>query len=644
MPDRVCAFPVTGQFRLTDSDTTPVPRVVDHAVPYDIGGSSSVISIPQLTGPDVDFPELCPESLQLSIIHEWQSTMHVSNWIRGTCAACGQLKFKSDLTTKQPSNAALDALVDPTLAENLRPRDYNFEAYRNALLHPKGLTSLTTRAPMHICPTCESALWKGRKPIDSIANKLYYAYSCLPEDVRSAFSQASPADLQYASACRLSRITYLITVDEDGRVGFPRQRMNKGHCAIIPQDFAGMSAVLPARSNDDGVGICVVFVRHGSSEPTIESVRKLHPLLVSLSRVRIMSKFLADFNEYYNDAGIRFSEENVRAMRVGGEFLAGSDSGVTSTIEVTSMDGADGASVAAVGDALTSGYVPNEELVIPDGELFLQTVGYGNEYQSTVATNAMKARALQWCLDRRPFVRSTGGERLFADSDPRMLTFAFPHLDPYGIGGFHHPERQGRYRLSLPRQLKNLMLMDGLPFARDPSFPYVCFNAMQRMQTMQDVTFRLKERDYVQFAEALFDLKPELEQMQQLYSNDNDAQPRTEREHRATMWINKIRVVCRDVMASNGSKERARVRARAMLKAFGCPALFVTLNPTDVHSRELFVLCGGNPDAWEQMSAWERAKLVADHPCEAAIWFDKVISMFLNIVLRHGRGGPGLFG
>ncbi|KAI0026370.1 hypothetical protein K488DRAFT_75399, partial [Vararia minispora EC-137] len=92
-----------------------------------------------------------------------------------------------------------------------------------------------------------------------------------PRPVLAAFRQVSAADLQYAAACRLTCITYLISVEEDGRVGYPRQRMNKGHCAIIPQDFGGMSTILPALREDNGLGICVVFVRHGLAEPTVET-------------------------------------------------------------------------------------------------------------------------------------------------------------------------------------------------------------------------------------------------------------------------------------------------------------------------------------------------------------------------------------
>lgn len=87
-----------------------------------------------------------------------------------------------------------------------------------------------------------------------------------------------------------------------------------------------------------------------------------------------------------------------------------------------------------------------------------------------------------------------------------------------------------------------------------------------------------------------------------------------------------------------------RRQLRALIKSHGCPTLFLTLNPADVHSRLLHVLCRGNERTFIDMSSWERAKQVADNPVAAALFFDIIIKHFIRIILRYGSGEPGLFG
>ncbi|KAG1845410.1 hypothetical protein C8R48DRAFT_444341 [Suillus tomentosus] len=53
----------------------------------------------------------------------------------------------------------------------------------------------------------------------------------------------------------------------------------------------------------------------------------------------------------------------------------------------------------------------------------------------------MKLNALAFILDRNRFLVSRTGSRFVSDSDPGLMSFLFPHLDPWGIGGFNHVAR-----------------------------------------------------------------------------------------------------------------------------------------------------------------------------------------------------------
>ncbi|EIM80173.1 uncharacterized protein STEHIDRAFT_32816, partial [Stereum hirsutum FP-91666 SS1] len=95
---------------------------------------------------------------------------------------------------------------------------------------------------------------------------------------------------------------------------------------------------------------------------------------------------------------------------------------------------------------------------------------------------------------------------------------------------------------------------------------------------------------------------------------------------------------------SNGRKMAMRNHIRSMFKSCGCPALFMTLNPADIHSPLMQVLAGINPEIIGRMTAFERAKVVADNPDAAAKFFDLVITAFRDYILRANRPGGGLFG
>ncbi|KAI0029768.1 hypothetical protein K488DRAFT_72711 [Vararia minispora EC-137] len=81
-----------------------------------------------------NFPELYTEELRLSIIYEWQGSMDLGQWTRRTCAS------------KVLTDGMLDLLVDHTLDGHLYPPEYDFLLYRQALLHPNGMTSKDARA------------------------------------------------------------------------------------------------------------------------------------------------------------------------------------------------------------------------------------------------------------------------------------------------------------------------------------------------------------------------------------------------------------------------------------------------------------------------------------------------------------------
>lgn len=206
-----------------------------------------------------------------------------------------------------------------------------------------------------------------------------------------------------------------------------------------------MLTFLPPPPEDASAAIYVLFVGRGP-KPTKETIRdKFHPLLVSLSRVRTICRWLVGNNAMFLEREITSNDGHLEQLSRDISFA---DVGLPSSASVLILDSGSG---AVVQDALTSGYAYSDrrELIVPDDDLLIENIGYANKSQSSVATSATKACTLEWIMQKKPHAQVTDGTRLFHDREPAMLSFAFSHLDPNGIGSFFHPTRVGRLALSM---------------------------------------------------------------------------------------------------------------------------------------------------------------------------------------------------
>ena len=60
----------------------------------------------------------------------------------------------------------------------------------------------------------------------------------------------------------------------------------------------------------------------------------------------------------------------------------------------------------------------------------------------------MKVHALAHAHDHKQFIHSHAGSNYLGDGDPGLMSYMFPHLDPWGTGGFHHPGQKRSQTLS----------------------------------------------------------------------------------------------------------------------------------------------------------------------------------------------------
>ena len=90
--------------------------------------------------------------------------------------------------------------------------------------------------------------------------------------------------------------------------------------------------------------------------------------------------------------------------------------------------------------------------------LVIEVVGYTAGDHSPINFRQMKAAALAHCLDGCQYVQVRSGSALVSEQDPAFMAWDFPHLDPFGIGGFNNPIRAEGSQLSFAYQLRNVLL------------------------------------------------------------------------------------------------------------------------------------------------------------------------------------------
>lgn len=409
---------------------------------------------------DGQFPEFCDEEARLKIIRDFQDAMDPLHHIYDACAVCGQKKRPSDLSVIDAEELDLTVLRNDDLPAHLWPSNYDFHLYDRAILSPHGMDDTGTLSDLSVCRSCFLSLERGIQPRDALANWQYYAIDRLPDEVRVTFEESTVHERQIIAACRATTVSYIIEQHRGGDPDAP-QRYCKNNVAIIPQDVGRLNSLLPPNPDEVPYTMCVLFVG-GGAPPTVDTIRDMKPLLVSKTRVATMLRFLVENNPHYRDAGMRFSQPNLDLMCSGQWFPSDSDTGVPLTTDVQFFPrGSDAAR------SVNAGYDVVGEPWIPDDEVFTEVTGYTDVVADSGGHKSTKARALQWCLEHRPFITMRGGSTLFPDRDPRMLTFVFPHLDPWGIGGFHHPSRGDSSTLSMESQVRNLLMAYDSPFERD---------------------------------------------------------------------------------------------------------------------------------------------------------------------------------
>ncbi|KDQ65223.1 hypothetical protein JAAARDRAFT_53078 [Jaapia argillacea MUCL 33604] len=353
---------------------------------------------------------------------------------------------------------------------------------------------------------------------------------------------------------RASQITHLYcynkTSSDFGKHPDISQRYNRGNIAIMPQDSISLRTVLPPDSKEVNQAMCVLFVG-GNVEPTEENIRKIKPILISKSCVSTMINFLIMHNSWYKNSGVTFSAENLMNLFSGGGSC--DDIGIPSGVELGFLPNVDSDELSSLDEEYDEHN--NLDNDIDTSEIVIDAVGYTTGDRTHESYQTMQAKALAWCLDRKKFIKMCGGTKLISDREPGLLTFLFPNLDTWGIGGFYEPNRSPSQYISFERQLKNLLSQADSPFRKDSNFAYICWNILQKREMSRSATFCTKTGNFHKLTKDLRGIAPYLPSFIQRWEQDPFATPRTGKEKEAFKILQQIRLLPRNFPGTSGYKQ-----------------------------------------------------------------------------------------
>ena len=636
-------LPVTDlSLTASEEDTPPTSS---EAMGINDSDAGDVSEFDHLSVPDRDF--------KANIIRRWQEETSTIALKRLVCAVCAIRAFKHDTVWVFGTSVELSILRNELLPENILPRGYNLIAYNYAILNTKGLEFLDRVGHIRICLRCLKALNAGIMPKFALSNWLYYGIESLPSTIREHFQNSSLFDRMLVSQARCNSICCKFNprgtedpitsgnFNSENNILTRARKGIKGNVMVLPLDVVRMNDVLPPTSESIKDTMCAIFVN--DKLPTKDTIARFGPILVRKSRVKSMITFLLDNNPHYTPVnGFGFSEENLNRL-----FDDGVNEGVPSSVHIGHIPSNDAIQIS------TSDYTPrnNSDGLVPteSDELLMENVGYTEGDDSPLSYHTMKEIALQRCLHGKPFIVSGSGNRsVFDFNNPSILTWLFPHLDPWGIGGFHHPGRTKS--LNMEEQVSHLLQVDDSPFERDPEFAFVFYNVVRKATVSKTLRFTIPQRMHESVLRDLMSIDPEtLITLNRVCRDNNRYRAENDEERKAFRLLQNLRMVARHVPNSDGYKIMLRNQIRGMISNRGTPTLFMTLNPSDVDNPIVRLFSGEDINLediarGEDMTSWRRKLLAARNPAACALFFDLMIRKFIEVILCYNEPEGGLYG
>ncbi|KIJ58690.1 hypothetical protein HYDPIDRAFT_33933 [Hydnomerulius pinastri MD-312] len=261
---------------------------------------------------------------------------------------------------------------------------------------------------------------------------------------------------------------------------------------------------------------------------TQQNIETLKPVLVNKTVVRTLARFFVEHNAWYWSAGVVVDEDNIDDLYAGD-----GEQSVPQAVEICFLPSGTPDADATAGYTDRNISADDREDEGDPEDMLIEAIGYTEGDHTPENFKLMKATALARCLDGKRYVQMRSRSRLVYEDEPGLLAWLFPHLDPFGIGGFGELNRTPQQHISFARQLRNLLLQDNSPFQSDPNFAYVCWNITQKRELSRQLAFRIDCDTQYDLGRQLYEIAPGLTDLIRLWERDPRARPLDDQQQRA---------------------------------------------------------------------------------------------------------------
>ena len=224
-------------------------------------------------------------------------------------------------------------------------------------------------------------------------------------------------------------------------------------------------------------------------------------------------------------------------------------------------------------------------------------------------------------------------------NNPNMWLGAYPWLFPYGKGG---PEINRRVKVGLKAYMKHLLLLEDRKFSQDTSMIFHAFNILQKRDVSLHTSILVRQPGFQATAARIDSLTNEsLEQALKAIENNT---PVT--DPNLNTLTKSLSSAGSHIHGSPYQKSSNRREIFGLMIQYGTPSLWITISPAVVHSPIFMQIAGEAIDIdFSNIPAHvERAKLVANNPVAAAIYYNTVIDAFTKYLLGYKQLNGGTFG
>ncbi|KAJ3860907.1 hypothetical protein EV359DRAFT_48206, partial [Lentinula novae-zelandiae] len=246
---------------------------------------------------------------------------------------------------------------------------------------------------------------------------------------------------------------------------------------------------------------------------------------------------------------------------------------------------------------------------------------------AAAAIHNIAERLLQSADNHGDFILRYNKDAIVEYNNADLFPGMFPTLYPLGIGGFEDSRQCPK--VSIEAHAEHLLDDSSRLFRYHHFFSFVILNLIQRRKAHLHTSISVASQKFEQISTALLSVTPYvLSSLANHLKHEKDVSHFTEDEQNAFRLLKEVNFISAKIPGSQAAKSKIRQNIRSYYAYFGLPHLFVTLNPSAVHSPVFQVIYGDqNVDLSADMPfivqpRSERAYRLACDPVAGADFFE----------------------